>query len=109
MLLTGDIERLAEQRFSIKRSESRCHAGPAPRQPYLLDAEFIHAVGAALGDRAAGYRNRFGHPNPEVLERYRGAGTNVSRTDRDGAVTVCSKVRSALAAERARRGRYWLQ
>jgi competence protein ComEC len=31
----------------------------------------------------AGYRNRFGHPNPDVLERYRSAGITVFRTDQD--------------------------
>jgi len=32
--------------------------------------------------------NHFGHPVPEVLERYREAGAEVFRTDQDGAVTL---------------------
>ncbi len=37
---------------------------------------------------SAGRANHFGHPVPEVLERYRAAGAEVFRTDQDGAVTV---------------------
>jgi competence protein ComEC len=37
---------------------------------------------------SAGYRNRFGHPHPAVLERYLRAGCRIFRTDLDGAVTL---------------------
>ena len=56
----------------------------------------------------AGYRNRFGHPNAEVLERYRNAGVTVVRTDLDGAVHVILDRRTVrVETERARRPRYW--
>ena len=37
---------------------------------------------------SVGHANRFGHPHPEVVDRYAGAGAWLLRTDRDGAVTV---------------------
>jgi competence protein ComEC len=37
---------------------------------------------------SAGRSNHFGHPVPEVLERYRSAGATVFRTDQDGAVAL---------------------
>jgi competence protein ComEC len=37
---------------------------------------------------SVGFRNHFGHPSGEVLNRYLAAGARVFRTDRDGAVTV---------------------
>ena len=37
---------------------------------------------------SAGRNNLFGHPAPAVLARYVDAGSNVFRTDEDGAVTV---------------------
>ena len=39
---------------------------------------------------SAGGSNHFGHPVPEVLDRYREVGAEVFRTDQDGAVTVDS-------------------
>jgi competence protein ComEC len=35
-----------------------------------------------------GYRNPFGFPAPEVVDRYAAAGARVFRTDRSGAVSV---------------------
>ncbi|MDH4191972.1 MAG: hypothetical protein OEW21_17430, partial [Betaproteobacteria bacterium] len=61
----------------------------------------------------AGYRNRFRHPNAEVLERYRARGTKLLRTDLDGAVTVRLASEGIASqglepeAERVRAARYW--
>ena len=73
-------------------------------------APFIAAVAPRWALIAAGYRNRFRHPNAEVLERYRAAGSEVVRTDADGAVTVVvSAGPTTVFTERRRAGRYWLQ
>jgi len=37
---------------------------------------------------SAGRGNHFGHPVPEVIDRYREIGAEVFRTDQDGAVMV---------------------
>ncbi|MBX7194644.1 MAG: ComEC/Rec2 family competence protein, partial [Sandaracinaceae bacterium] len=37
---------------------------------------------------SAGAGNRYGHPHPEVIERWEAGATHVARTDRDGSVTV---------------------
>src|SRR5438093_856537 len=37
---------------------------------------------------SCGERNRFGHPDHDVLDRYRRAGASVFRTDQEGAVRV---------------------
>jgi competence protein ComEC len=37
---------------------------------------------------SVGRSNRFGHPAPDVLERYRGIGATILRTDRDGAINL---------------------
>jgi beta-lactamase superfamily II metal-dependent hydrolase len=44
-----------------------------------------------------------------VLERYGQASVRVARTDLDGAVSVSLGDEIAVASERARRARYWLQ
>jgi len=37
-----------------------------------------------------GVGNSYGFPNPAVLERYRGTGARMLRTDRDGSVWVAT-------------------
>ena len=111
MLLTGDIEKAAEA-LLVERD------GPALRAAALLaphhgsrtssTAEFIAAVRPSLLVVPAGYRNRFGHPRADVLERYAAAGTRVLRTDLDGAVEVrLAAGRIEAAAAREAEPRYW--
>ena len=111
VLITGDIERAAEAQMLA--------GGRAPRSDVLLvphhgsrtssTADFIAAVQPAWAVVPVGYRSRFGHPNPEVLERYRAAGAQLVRTDRDGAVSIGLGKKLWLETERHRHQRYWLQ
>jgi competence protein ComEC len=109
MLLTGDIERAAEQSLVLEQ-EIKADVMLVPHHGSRTSStpEFVAAVAPRWAIVTAGYRNRFGHPNAEVLQRYAGAGTSVFRTDRDGAVHVI--LRSAevrVEGERALRPRYW--
>ena len=47
---------------------------------------------------SSGRRNPFGHPHPEVLQRYREAGALVLGTARDGAVTVSTDGRRVFVS-----------
>ena len=112
MLLTGDIERPVEEQF--------VHAGKLAATDVVLvphhgsrsssSPQFIAALEPRWAIVPAGYRNRFGHPAAEVLERYRAAGVELLRTDLAGAVSVQLNANEVqVGAERRRRGRYWLQ
>jgi competence protein ComEC len=72
-------------------------------------AAFIAAVAPKIAVYTAGYRNRFGHPRPDVVARYERAGARGYRTDRDGALTFTFAPGSPRAprAERAHERRYW--
>jgi len=109
MLLTGDIERAAEQTLLFEQKiKADVMLVPHHGSRTSSSAEFVEAVAPRWAIVAAGYRNRFGHPNSEVLKRYESIGTSVFRTDRDGAIHVrlgSGEVR--VEAERARRPRYW--
>ena len=55
-----------------------------------------------------GYRNRFGHPQEQVLERYRASGAQMLRTDQAGAVLVRLDGEGiSVQAYRELRKRYW--
>jgi competence protein ComEC len=109
MLLTGDIERGAESEL-LRAAPLRTDVLLVPHHGSRTSStgEFLAAVRPRVALAAAGYRNRFGHPNEAVLGRYAAAGIPVLRTDRDGALTV-RLLRGAIEveAERARRARYW--
>jgi competence protein ComEC len=85
LLLTGDVEQAGEGGMGAVRADavkvahhgSRSSSAPA----------FVASTGARAVVISAGARNPFGHPHPEVLERWRRSGALVLRTDRDGAVT----------------------
>ena len=56
-----------------------------------LSDELLRAVAPSLVGIQAGYRNRFGHPHPDVLERMRLAGITADRTlrtDLQGAIEI---------------------
>lgn len=68
---------------------------------------FVAAVAPRDAVFSAGYRNTFGHPRADVLERY--AGNRQWRTDRDGAVRVelAADAPADVSAWRASQPRYW--
>jgi len=112
VLLPGDIEAASEIRLLheardalvadvlvVPHHGSRTSSTPA----------FVAAVDPAVAIFTPGYRNRFGHPRPEVVARYGSRGTAVVRTDRDGAITFEAGSSRIAGFERARAvgARYW--
>jgi competence protein ComEC len=112
LLLTGDI---------AMNSESAVAAALQPGPPTVLQVPhhgskssssegFIAAIKPELAIVSAGWRNRFGHPRPEVMQRYAAAGVPVFNTAVDGAVQIDFPATEAayLAARwRLRERRYW--
>lgn len=69
---------------------------------------FLAAVAPQLVIIPVGYRNRFGHPKPEVVQRYVALGSRVLRTDRDGAVSLRLTATGVSAqGYRSQYRRYW--
>lgn len=112
MLLTADIEARDEQAL-LARSPAllRSDAMLAPHHGSRTSstAEFIAAVDAREVIFPVGYRNRFNHPRPDVVERY--AGRRLWRTDSDGALRVVlgdgADVAADVMAYRREQRRYW--
>ncbi|MGB7219376.1 MAG: DNA internalization-related competence protein ComEC/Rec2 [Vicinamibacterales bacterium] len=90
ILLTGDIGREVEKTL----------VGVIPPAPLLVlkvphhgsltssSREFLQALHPRVAVFSAGRSNRFGHPVPEVVQRYRDIGAAIFRTDQDGAVML---------------------
>ena len=111
VLLTGDIERAAER--ELLRRVPDLLAAEALLVPHhgsatSSSAEFVEKVAPRFAVFTVGYRNRFGHPREDVLERYREAGSALLRTDTAGAIEMrfsAGALRVETQRERARR--YW--
>ncbi len=92
VLFTGDIEAAAEQAL-LARTPPAMLAATVLKAPHhgsrtSSSSAFIAAVRPQVAVLSLGYRNRFGFPAAEVVERYVAAGVRVLRTDRSGAVSV---------------------
>jgi competence protein ComEC len=91
VLLPADIERRSEirlLRISPERLSAEVLIAPHHGSRTSSTPEFVRAVAPRLVVISAGYRNRFGHPHPTVVRRYREQGSELIRTDLAGAVLV---------------------
>ena len=92
MLFTGDIE-AAGERSLLARTPAAMLAATVLKAPHhgsrtSSSSSFVAAVRPRVVVLSLGYRNRFGFPAAEVVDRYLEAGARVFRTDRSGAVSV---------------------
>lgn len=107
LLLTGDIEapqeawllatqgaRLRGDVLLVPHHGSRTSSSPA----------WLQAVAPQVAVVQAGYLNRFGHPHPAVLARYREAGIALVRSDTCGAWTWRD---GAMSCERQSSPQFW--
>jgi competence protein ComEC len=105
ILFTGDAERDAEAAMLDRPEALAATVLKVPHHGSRTSsaAPFVAAVGPELAVASLGAENRFGHPAPDVVARYRAAGVPFARTDRCGAVTVVpdGDGRITVAAERA--------
>lgn len=90
VLLTGDIEREAEEALIAASLPLRADVLKAGHHGSngSTSAAFVAAVQPRLAVISVGQGNPFGHPHPAVLERL--AGVQVLRTDQHGRIEVIS-------------------
>lgn len=109
VLLTGDIE--AAQEGTLLRSGQLVQAdlllAPHHGSRTSSSAAFVAAVAPHAVVVQAGYRNRFGHPAAQVLQRYAAQGIAVAATPSCGAVHWHSHRPAQLECERQRHLHYW--
>lgn len=90
LLLPGDIEDEAERLLLEREADLSAQVLKVPHHGGRTSSglPFLDRVRPTVAVVSAGYRNRFGHPHQQTLDRYRANGIDLYRTDRDGAVTV---------------------
>ena len=92
VVLTGDIGSAVERDVANAIAPARLRIIKIPHHGSLTSSTpaFLAALHPRIAIASAGRANHFGHPVPEVLERYRAVGAEVFRTDQDGAVMVAT-------------------
>lgn len=111
VLLAGDIEKNSEARLLKLHADKLFTSLLVAPHHGSKSSSGLDFVAATLPDYAvftAGYRNRFGHPREEVLQRYADSGAELLRSDEDGAILVEMDA-EGLQVERYRKTqrRYW--
>lgn len=111
-LLTGDIEAPQERR--LLRSPDTAHKlradlllVPHHGSKTSSTTEFLQAVQPRLALVQAGYRNRYGHPAPPVMQRYYGQGIQVVNSPQCGAARWRSDAPQNVACTRQEEPHYW--
>jgi competence protein ComEC len=111
LLLPADIEHESEWQLTqshLDALRSDVMLAPHHGSKTSSSVEFLRAVHPQIIMVSSGYRNRFGHPKDEILDRYAASGATVFRSDRDGAVTF-RFAENSVSAESYRQihKRYW--
>jgi competence protein ComEC len=91
ILLTGDIEREAETTLvdlEGNRLASQIMTAPHHGSQTSSSLGFLNAVAPAIVLVSAGYRSQFGHPSPQVAQRYGALGIAVWNTALSGALQI---------------------
>lgn len=92
-LFTGDIEEdverdLLAQRASLKATVLKlAHHGSRTSSSLA----FLQAVDPKFAIVSAGYKNRFKHPHPQVLQRFQKMEVSLLRTDLEGQIQITIK------------------
>jgi competence protein ComEC len=112
VLLTGDIEALAELELVLQEADalqSRVLIAPHHGSKTSSTESFIVAVAPEYVLLPVGYRNRYGLPNATVLSRYQNAGSKLLDTASHGAISMVLGNRQDIfpSAYRLFARRYW--
>ncbi|CAN7483596.1 DNA internalization-related competence protein ComEC/Rec2 [Acidovorax sp. LjRoot129] len=108
-LLAGDIEAAQEQALLARGAALKADVLLVPHHGSKTSSSsaFLDAVQPRTALVQAGYRNRFGHPAADVLQRYRARGIDLVESARCGAATWSSAQPGQVACERDAAARYW--
>lgn len=111
ILLPGDIAAPAERALTAARAadlKADVLVAPHHGSKSSSTARFVDAVSPRLVLFPVGYRNRYRHPNPGVVERYAWVGAERRDSPDSGALSVrLGPDGVGVSAYRAERPRYW--
>lgn len=110
VLLTADIEALQESALVQRRGralQADVLLVPHHGSKTSSTESFLEVVHPRWALFQMGYRNRYGHPAPQVMQRYVQRGIGVRLSPQCGAMTWRSQEPDVMHCEREQNHRYW--
>lgn len=109
-LLAGDLEAPQEARLVAQGAPLAADLLLVPHHGSKTSssAGFLDAVHPSIALVQAGYRNRFGHPAPPVMDRYRERAITVVDSPHYGAARWTSSEPGRVVCQRDEARRYWM-
>ncbi|MGE6364398.1 DNA internalization-related competence protein ComEC/Rec2 [Bacillus paramycoides] len=88
-LFTGDLEEAGEKFIVATYPELRANILKVAHHGSKTSSAdpFLSLVQPSMAIISVGERNRYGHPHKEVIERFKKIGTEIWRTDKQGAIS----------------------
>jgi len=92
ILMTGDIERMAENTLLGSQPELRADVVKVPHHGSRTSStdDFVRATKPSLAIVSVGRNSMFGHPHKEVVERWRASGATVMTTGNCGTISIAT-------------------
>lgn len=108
-LLAGDIEQLQETALTLRHTDLSADLLLVPHHGSKTSSSLrlLEAVRPRLAIAQAGWRNRFGHPAPDVVKRYADQDIRLVDTPHCGAATWSSTAPGEMFCHRNTARRYW--
>lgn len=99
-LLTGDIERQAESELLMNGGTLAADVVKVAHHGSRTSStsEFVAATHAQFAVISVGRHSPFGHPHPDVVERWLGSGAQVATTGENGMITISTDGRDLTVA-----------
>jgi competence protein ComEC len=90
ILLTGDIEKLAERTLVESHHDLNANVVKVPHHGSKTSStdDFVRATKPHLAIISVGRNSRFGHPHNEVVQRWQANGATVLTTGECGTITI---------------------
>jgi competence protein ComEC len=90
ILLTGDIEKLAERALVESRQDLTANVVKVAHHGSKTSStnDFVHAASPHLAIISVGRNSMFGHPHDEVVQRWQANGATVLTTGEYGTITI---------------------
>ncbi|MFW2373208.1 MAG: DNA internalization-related competence protein ComEC/Rec2 [Gammaproteobacteria bacterium] len=113
LLIAADIEARVEHKLLgeyAQRLASDVLILPHHGSKTSSTQAFIEQVRPDYALVSAGYRNRFRHPQPDIVQRYRSLGTKVMNTATSGAISIYFDDKSGISVPKSYRNQhhhYW--